>query len=65
MLDSVQIVSDTLGTVNGVIATAKVRPERMEAALDKTMLAADVAEWLVRKGCLSREAHHISGRVVS
>jgi argininosuccinate lyase len=37
----------------------------MEAALDKTMLATDVAEWLVRKGCPFREAHHISGRVVA
>jgi argininosuccinate lyase len=65
MLDSVQTVSDSLGIANGVIATLKVRPERMEAALDKTMLATDVAEWLVRKGCPFRDAHHISGRVVA
>ncbi|KAI0452113.1 argininosuccinate lyase [Xylaria acuta] len=65
MLDSVQTVSDSLGIANGVIATLKVRPERMEAALDKTMLATDVAEWLVRKGCPFGEAHHISGRVVA
>ncbi len=65
MLDSVQTVWDSLGIANGVIATLKVRPERMEAALDKTMLATDVAEWLVRKGCPFREAHHISGRVVA
>ncbi|TPX16711.1 uncharacterized protein E0L32_003652 [Thyridium curvatum] len=64
MLDSVQTISDSLGIANGVIATLKVRPEQMEAALDKTMLATDVAEWLVRKGCPFREAHHISGRVV-
>jgi argininosuccinate lyase len=31
MLDSVQTVSDSLGIANGVIATLKVRPERMEA----------------------------------
>lgn len=65
MLDSVQTVSDSLGIANGVIATLKVRPERMEAALDKTMLATDIAEWLVRNGCPFREAHHISGRVVA
>ncbi|KAL1867484.1 hypothetical protein Daus18300_006328 [Diaporthe australafricana] len=65
MLDSVQTVSDSLGIANGVIATLKVKPERMEAALDKTMLATDVAEWLVRNGCPFREAHHISGRVVA
>ncbi|KAL7783571.1 L-Aspartase-like protein [Trichoderma ceciliae] len=58
-------LQEGLGIANGVIATSKVRPERMEAALDKTMLATDVAEWLVRKGCPFREAHHISGRVVA
>lgn len=65
MLDSVQTVSDSLGIANGVIATMTVRPERMLAALDKTMLATDVAEWLVSGGCPFREAHHISGRVVA
>ncbi|WQF81976.1 Putative L-Aspartase, argininosuccinate lyase [Colletotrichum destructivum] len=65
MLDSVQTVSDSVGIANGVIATLKVRPERMEAALDKTMLATDVAEWLVRRGCPFREAHYISRRVVA
>ncbi|KAL7928674.1 argininosuccinate lyase [Trichoderma chlorosporum] len=65
MLDSVQTVSDSLGIANGVIATLTVRPERMKAALDKTMLATDVAEWLVRRGCPFREAHHIAGRVVA
>jgi argininosuccinate lyase len=37
----------------------------MRAALDMTMLATDVAEWLVRNGVPFREAHHISGRVVA
>jgi argininosuccinate lyase len=65
MLDSVQTVSDSLGIATGVISTLTVKPERMAAALDKTMLATDVAEWLVRRGCPFREAHHISGRVVA
>src|SRR3569833_3231700 len=65
MLASVQAVADSLGIANGVIATLEVRPERMEAALDKTMLATDVAEWLLRKGCPLRETHHISGHVVA
>ncbi|EGX94159.1 argininosuccinate lyase [Cordyceps militaris CM01] len=47
------------------VDTLTVRPERMRAALDMTMLATDVAEWLVRKGVPFREAHHISGRVVA
>ncbi len=65
MLDSVECVMDSIGIANGVIATLTVRPERMRAALDMTMLATDVAEWLVRKGVPFREAHHISGRVVA
>jgi argininosuccinate lyase len=65
MLDSVEFVSDSLGIANGVIATLTVRPERMRAALDMTMLATDVAEWLVKKGVPFREAHHISGRIVA
>lgn len=65
MLDSVQPISDSLGIANGAFATMTVRPERMLAGLDKTMLATDVAEWLVRNGCPFREAHHISGRVVA
>jgi argininosuccinate lyase len=65
MLDSVQTVSDSLGIANGVVATLKVRPERMKAALDKTMLATDVAEWLMRKECPFRETHHIAERVVA
>lgn len=65
MLESVQLVSDSIGIANGVIATLKVRPEKMRAALDMTMLATDVAEWLVRNGVPFREAHHVSGRVVA
>lgn len=65
MLDSVEFVLDSIGIANGVISTLTVRPERMRAALDMTMLATDVAEWLVRKGVPFREAHHISGRVVA
>ncbi|KAL7816317.1 argininosuccinate lyase [Trichoderma aethiopicum] len=65
MLDSVEFVLDSLGIANGVIATLTVRPERMRAALDMTMLATDVAEWLVKKGVPFREAHHISGRIVA
>ncbi|KAI8630279.1 argininosuccinate lyase [Xylariaceae sp. FL1651] len=65
MLDSVGFVLDSLGIANGVITTLTVRPERMRAALDMTMLATDVAEWLVRKGVPFREAHHISGRIVA
>ncbi|KAK1593671.1 L-Aspartase-like protein [Colletotrichum navitas] len=65
MLDSVQAMSDGLGIASGVITTLKVRPERMETALVKTMLATDVTERLVSNGSPFREAVHIPRRIVA
>ena len=48
----------------GVLATLKVYPEKMKAALSHDMLATDVADYLVRKGVPFRQTHHIAGAVV-
>ncbi|KAI5861598.1 argininosuccinate lyase C-terminal-domain-containing protein [Durotheca rogersii] len=37
----------------------------MLAALDPTLFATDLADFLVRKGMPFRETHHISGQVVA
>ncbi|KAK6071740.1 argininosuccinate lyase [Seiridium cupressi] len=37
----------------------------MKAALDPSMLATDIADYLVRKGVPFRETHHNSGQVVA
>ncbi|KAJ9129995.1 hypothetical protein NKR23_g12390 [Pleurostoma richardsiae] len=46
----------------GVLATLTTQPVKTKVALDPFMLAMDVADYLVRKGVLFPEAHHISGR---
>ncbi|RMJ01678.1 hypothetical protein CDV36_015631 [Fusarium kuroshium] len=65
MMDHVKTVSDSIQIANGVLATLAVNAEKMKAALDPFMLATDVADYLVRKGVLFRETHHISGRCVA
>lgn len=65
MLDHVKTVADSIRIANGVLATLKIFPEKMKAALTPDMLATDLAEYLVRKGVPFRETHHISGRVVA
>ena len=65
MLDHVKTVGDSIQIAEGVLATLKIQPEKMRAALDPFMLATDLADYLVRKGVPFRETHHISGRCVA
>jgi argininosuccinate lyase len=53
-----------LPVVAGVIATLSANTERMRAALDSSLLATELADYLVRKGVPFREAHHIVGQAV-
>ena len=59
---------DTLLTILPVIAgalrTIIPRPERMRAAIDSTMMATDLADYLVGKGIPFRETHSIVGKAV-
>lgn len=59
---------DTLTTMLPVIAgalrTLTVKPARMEAAIDASMMATDLADYLVERGVPFRQAHAISGEVV-
>jgi argininosuccinate lyase len=54
----------TLPIMTAVIHTLIVRPEGMASSLDDSLLATDVADYLVRKGLPFREAHGIVGRMV-
>ena len=60
--------ADTLDLVlpvmSGVITTLKVNAGRMRAAIDASMLATDLADYLVQRGVPFREAHHAAGRAV-
>ena len=53
-----------LPVVTGALATLTVNVERMRAALDPSLLATELADYLVRKGVSFREAHHIVGQAV-
>lgn len=53
-----------LPVLSGAIGTMAVHSARMAAALEASLLATELADYLVRKGVPFREAHHVVGRVV-
>jgi len=53
-----------LSVLAGALRTITVKPERMSSAIDSTMLATDLADYLVNKGVPFREAHAVAGKVV-
>ena len=53
-----------LPVVAEALRTLTVKQELMLAAIDPTMMATDLADYLVRKGLPFREAHSIVGNVV-
>lgn len=53
-----------LPVMRGVIATLKVRAERMRAAVEAHMLATDLADYLVERGVPFRQAHAAVGQAV-
>jgi len=64
--DVIDTLKLTLPVAAGVIRTLDVRADRMRAALetDDTMLATDLADYLVRKGIPFRESHNLVGQAV-
>ncbi len=62
--DTVDTVNQVLTVFAGAWETMTVRSERMREALDGTIVATDLADYLVRKGLPFRETHRIVGRLV-
>ncbi len=60
--------SDTLlallPVVAGAVRSITTRPERMRQAIDSTLMATDLADYLVYKGIPFRESHNIVGQVI-
>ena len=50
--------------ISGAIRTIIVKRERLRSGIDSTIMATDVADYLVEKGIPFREAHGITGKVV-
>ena len=57
-------LAQMLPVLAGALSTLTVNVARMEAALDSSMLATELADYLVRKGIPFREAHDLVGQAV-
>ena len=64
LFDAVDTLDALLPVVAGVIRTMRVNADKMLAALDPSMLATDLADYLVRKEIPFREAHRKAGEAV-
>jgi argininosuccinate lyase len=53
-----------LPVLAGALESMTVHPEKMRAAIDSTVLATDLADYLVRKGTPFREAHSAVGKAI-
>ncbi|KAL8874255.1 MAG: hypothetical protein Q9174_000375 [Haloplaca sp. 1 TL-2023] len=65
ILDTVHLLSTSTQILTGVLSTMTVSPGNMAKALEPSMLATELADYLVKRGVPFRETHHISGRVVA
>jgi argininosuccinate lyase len=64
LFDAIDTLRLQLPIAAGMIRTLQIDAERMAGALDDSMLATDLADYLVRKGVPFRESHHLIGQVV-
>jgi argininosuccinate lyase len=64
VFDAVDTLLLVLPAVAGAMAECAFRSDRMRAALSSTMMATDLADYLVRKGATFREAHGAVGHLV-
>jgi argininosuccinate lyase len=64
LFDAVDTMLLVLPAVAGTIGEITFERERMEAALSSTMMATDLADYLVRKGATFRESHGAVGKLV-
>ncbi|MDQ0288427.1 argininosuccinate lyase [Oligosphaera ethanolica] len=65
LFDAIDTVSLTLLTMAAMLKTLRPRAQRMrEAASDPSLMATDLAEWLVKQGVPFRDAHHQVGHFV-
>ncbi len=65
MFDAFDTLDLALPVMAGVIDTLRINPDKMAAQLEPSLLATDLADYLVKKRNLPfRQAHHIIGEVV-
>jgi argininosuccinate lyase len=64
VFESADTLSMILPVMSGLLRTLQVHPEAMRQALDPSLLATDLADYLVQHGVPFREAHGLVGQVV-
>lgn len=64
LFDAVDLMTLVLPAVAGALAELSFDEERMHAALSSTMMATDLADYLVAKGATFREAHSAVGLLI-
>ena len=65
LFDSVEQMRLGLAAVSGMVSTTRFRTDRMaRAASAESLVATDLAEWLVERGTPFREAHAVVGELV-
>src|SRR4051812_29165097 len=64
LFDAVDTIALVLPAFGGALAELTFQAERMESALSSSMMATDLADYLVRKGATFRESHSAVGKLV-
>ena len=64
VFDTAETIQMSLSVFAGVWQTMKINGERMADTIDGTILATDLADYLVRKGVPFRQCHRIVGELV-
>lgn len=64
LFDAFDTLALALPVMTGVVSTMQIRPERMAASLEPSMLATDLADYLVKAGLPFRQAHEVAGQAV-
>ena len=64
VFDAFDTLGHTIPIMAGLFRTVQLRPEKMANQLEPTLLATDLADYLVKRGVPFRQAHHLVGEVV-
>jgi argininosuccinate lyase len=64
LFDAVDVMQLILPAVSGAVEELRFEAARMRASLSSTMMATDLADWLVDQGIAFRDAHAAVGRLV-
>jgi argininosuccinate lyase len=64
LFDAADTVALVLPAFGGALGECTFQPAKMEAALSSSMMATDLADYLVRKGATFRESHAAVGHLV-